>query len=78
MRLKEAEVKNTKATNSEQRLSDGGGLYLLIKPIDAGGTKLWRFQYTFKGKKRRDGARRVSRSWGSALPAISTARPTRK
>lgn len=36
-------------TTQKQRLNDGGGLYLLIKP---NGAKWWRFDYTFAAKRK--------------------------
>jgi hypothetical protein len=38
-----------KPRDTSYKLSDGGGLALLVKP---GGTKLWRFRYHFAGKER--------------------------
>ncbi len=33
-------------------LFDGLGLFLLIAPLEQGGSKLWRFKYTFNGKQK--------------------------
>jgi hypothetical protein len=41
--LTDVTVRNAKPTDKDQRLNDGGGLYLLIKP---NGAKWWRFDYT--------------------------------
>ena len=40
-------IRNAKPTDKDQRLNDGGGLYLLIKP---NGAKWWRFDYTLRGQ----------------------------
>ena len=40
---------NAKPGTKPYNLSDGGGLYLLIKP---NGTKAWRFNYRFNGKQK--------------------------
>ncbi len=42
-------IRNTKPTDSTQRLNDGDGLYLLVKPD---GAKWWRFDYTIGGKRK--------------------------
>jgi hypothetical protein len=47
--LTDVTVRNTKPTDKNQRLNDGGGLYLLIKP---NGAKWWRFDYTFNTKRK--------------------------
>lgn len=49
MALTEMEVKKTKATDKPQKLSDGGGLFLLIHP---NGSKYWRMAYRFAGKQK--------------------------
>src|SRR3989338_4332519 len=49
MALTELEVKKTKPTDKQQKLSDGGGLYLLIHP---NGGKYWRMDYRFNGKQK--------------------------
>jgi len=45
--LTDAKVKNAKPCPKEYRLSDGGGLYLLVVPK---GGKYWRMKYRFGGK----------------------------
>jgi integrase len=47
--LTDVTVRNTKPTDKNQRLNDGGGLHLLIKP---NGAKWWRFDYTFNTKRK--------------------------
>ena len=42
-------VKNAKPRTKAYNMSDGGGLYLLVKP---NGTKAWRFNYRFSGKQK--------------------------
>jgi hypothetical protein len=49
MPLKDVTVRNAKATVRPRKLSDGGGLHVLIQP--AGG-KLWRLAYRFTGKQK--------------------------
>jgi hypothetical protein len=41
--LTDVTIRNTKPTDKDQRLNDGKGFYLLIKP---NGAKWWRFDYT--------------------------------
>jgi hypothetical protein len=47
--LKDIIVKNLKPTSKPQKLSDGGGLHLLVQPS---GSKLWRLAYRFEGKQK--------------------------
>lgn len=47
--LTDASIKNAKPTDKEYKLSDGGGLYLLVKP---NGGKYWRLKYYFLGKEK--------------------------
>ena len=42
-------LKRAKPTPTTQRISDGDGLYLLVKPD---GAKWWRFDYSFAGKRK--------------------------
>ena len=42
-------VKQAKPKNKAYSLSDGGWLYLFVKP---NGTKAWRFNYRFNGKQK--------------------------
>ncbi|ARU32817.1 integrase [Sulfuriferula sp. AH1] len=49
MTLTAVKVSKTKATDKPQKLSDGGGLYLLIHP---NGGKYWRLDYRFDGKRK--------------------------
>lgn len=44
------QVKNAKAKEKDYKLSDGGGLYLLITP---GGGKLWRLKYRIGGVEKK-------------------------
>ncbi len=45
----EASSKKTKATDKLQKLTDGGGLFLLVHP---NGGKYWRMAYRFAGKQK--------------------------
>jgi len=47
--LKELEVKYTQRRQRPFKLSDGGGLHLLVQPS---GSKLWRLKYRFDGKEK--------------------------
>lgn len=48
--LTDTKIKATKpAPDRDLKLSDGGGLYLLIKPND---TRIWRFKYRFGGNEK--------------------------
>ncbi|MBM4207228.1 MAG: DUF4102 domain-containing protein [Gammaproteobacteria bacterium] len=47
--LKDVSIKNAKASEKDQRLSDGNGLYVLLKP---NGAKWWRFDYSIDGKRK--------------------------
>ncbi|MGE5174087.1 MAG: Arm DNA-binding domain-containing protein, partial [Betaproteobacteria bacterium] len=42
-------VKSAKGKVKQYKLTDGQGLYLLVKP---NGGKLWRFKYRFGGKEK--------------------------
>ena len=47
--LTETEIRRSKSTNRPYKMSDSGGLHLLITP--AGG-KLWRWKYRFDGAEK--------------------------
>lgn len=47
--LTDVSIRNTKPTDKDQRLNDGGGLYLLIK---SNGAKWLRFDYTINSKRK--------------------------
>jgi hypothetical protein len=49
MPLTDTAIRNAKPRRKVIKLSDGGGLYLLIEPH---GTKLWRLAYRFGGKQK--------------------------
>lgn len=49
MALKELEVKYASKRQQTYKLSDGGGLHLLVQPS---GSKLWRLKYRFAGKEK--------------------------
>ncbi|NOT18480.1 MAG: tyrosine-type recombinase/integrase [Sulfuriferula sp.] len=49
MALTELQIKKIKPTDKQQKLSDGGGLVLLIKPM---GGKYWRLSYRYDGKQK--------------------------
>jgi integrase len=47
--LKDVAVRNAKPSTKPRKLSDGGGLHVLIQPT---GGKLWRLAYRFSGKQK--------------------------
>lgn len=47
--LTDTAIRNVKPAEKDQRLTDGGGLYLLAKP---NGAKWWRLDYTINGKRK--------------------------
>ena len=47
---KDAVYRAAKPKEKDYTINDGGGLYLVVK---ANGSKLWRFVYTFDGKRKR-------------------------
>ena len=49
MRLTDTHIRNAKPKAKSYKLSDGGGMYLLIKPD---GPRYWRLDYRFSGKRR--------------------------
>lgn len=49
MALTAMQTKNTKPTDKPIKLSDGGGLFLLVQP---NGAKYWRLAYRFAGKQK--------------------------
>ena len=49
MPLTDVQVRNAKPQDKPVKLSDGGGLFLLLQP--AGG-KWWRYKYRFLGKEK--------------------------
>ena len=49
MPLTDITVRNAKPTEKAQKLSDGGGLYLMVHPNNS---KYWRLKYRFLGKEK--------------------------
>jgi integrase len=49
MPLKDVTLRNARASAKPRKLSDGGGLHILIQPT---GSKLWRLAYRFAGKQK--------------------------
>lgn len=47
--LNDTGIRKAKATEKPQKLTDGGGLYLLLNP---NGSRWWRFDYRFNGKRK--------------------------
>ena len=48
MPLTDAKIRNTKPVDKPLKLTDGGGLYLEVRPT---GTRLWRLRYRIDGKE---------------------------
>ncbi len=65
--LSDTQIKNAKPKDKDYTLTDGGGLYLLVK---ATGSKIWRLQYSVDGK-------RYLTSFG-AYPAVGLAEAREK
>ena len=49
MALTDTRIRNAKPSAKAYKLSDGGGMYLLVKPD---GGRYWRLDYRFAGKRR--------------------------
>jgi integrase len=49
MALTDTHVRNAKPKAQTYKLSDGGGMYLMVRP---GGARYWRLDYRFAGKRR--------------------------
>jgi Arm DNA-binding domain/Phage integrase central domain len=49
MALTDTHVRNAKPRGQTYKLSDGGGMYLLVRPD---GARYWRLDYRFVGKRR--------------------------
>ena len=49
MPLTDTQIRNAKPRNKAYKLSDFGGLFLLL---NTGGSKLWRFKYRMHGKEK--------------------------
>ncbi len=49
MALTDIAIRKTKPRTKPFKLTDGGGLHLLVKPS---GAKLWRLAYRFGGKQK--------------------------
>lgn len=49
MALSDAVIRNAKTGSKPTKLSDGGGLFLLLNP---NGSRWWRFKYRFGGKEK--------------------------
>src|SRR5215472_15097935 len=49
MALTDTHIRNAKPRTQTYKLSDGGGMYLLVRPD---GSRYWRLDYRFAGKRR--------------------------
>jgi integrase len=49
--LTDPALRNAKAKDKPYKLSDGGGLFLLVKSVDKETVKYWRMDYRFNGKR---------------------------
>jgi hypothetical protein len=52
MPLTQLQVKNAKIINKPLKVSDGGGLFLLVKSSNPKDSKYWRLAYRFAGKQK--------------------------
>ena len=52
MKLTDTTIRNAKAREKSYKLTDGGGMYLLVTPK---GAKYWRMKYYVKGKEKLTG-----------------------
>ncbi|TFH10439.1 MAG: DUF4102 domain-containing protein [Nitrosomonadales bacterium] len=52
MAMTQLEAKNAKAVDRPLKLSDGGGLYLLVHSLNPNHSKYWRLAYRFAGKQK--------------------------
>jgi integrase len=51
--LTDAAIRSAKTKDKPYKLSDGGGLFLLVSPSKKnGGSKWWRFKYRFEGREK--------------------------
>jgi len=48
MPLTDAKIRSSKSSEKAQKLTDGHGLYLELRPT---GSKLWRYRYRINGKE---------------------------
>src|SRR5262249_39245219 len=48
MALSDTRIRNAKPSDKPYKLTDGGGLYLEVRPT---GAKLWRYRYRIAGKE---------------------------
>ena len=49
--LTDPALRNAKAKDKPYKLSDGGGLYLLVKSVDKETVKYWHMDYRFNEKR---------------------------
>jgi hypothetical protein len=47
--LTDTAIRNTKPRDKAVKLTDGAGMYLLVRPT---GSRLWRLDYRFQGKRK--------------------------
>lgn len=52
MALTQLQIKNAKTTGKPSKLSDGGGLFLLVQSPDPKASKFWRLAYRYAGKQK--------------------------
>lgn len=48
MAISDVKIKACKPRETQYKVADDGGLYLLVKPT---GAKLWRFKYRYAGRE---------------------------
>ena len=52
MALTQLQVKNAKTAHKPLKISDGGGLFLLVRSPNPNDSKYWRLAYRFAGKQK--------------------------
>jgi hypothetical protein len=60
MPLTDAQIRRLRPSEKDQKISDGLGLFILLKPT---GSLLWRMAYRFGGKTEITGAGQISLCW---------------
>lgn len=68
--LTDADIRAAKPQARPWKVADGGGLYLVVMPAEAGGARLWRMNYRFAGRQK-------TLSFG-AYPGVSLADARRR
>ncbi|WP_342589198.1 Arm DNA-binding domain-containing protein [Stenotrophomonas sp. 169] len=68
MAFSDAAIRRVKSTEKQQKLSDGGGLFLLVHP---NGSRYWSWKYRFGGKEKQLGMAAPTGSTGDSFEVFS-------